>query len=84
MRVVIGLHGQTIFLHGTVALAESQLKMTPDIATKTYDALVPTMTPDGALQASGMAAYAEALPALGIAKDVPAATTYLNTSIVGG
>lgn len=69
---------------GTVALAESQLKMTPEIAAKTYDALVPTMTPDGSLHASGMAAYADALPELGIAKDVPDAKTYLNTSIVGG
>lgn len=69
---------------GTVSLAESELKMDAGIADKTYDALVPTMTPDGALNASALAALADALPDLDIAKTVPEASEYLNTSIIGG
>ena len=63
-----------------IALAVSKLGMKEDIAGKTYDRLMPQFTADGALDAAGLAAYAKALPELGIATAVPEKSAYLDSS----
>lgn len=68
----------------TVQLAVSKLGMPQPIAVKTYDALMGNFTPDGTLNAAGMATYAQALPELGIATTVPSPDNYLTTAIVPG
>lgn len=68
---------------GTVKLAQSALGMSAPIAGKTYDALMPNFTPDGRLNASGLAAYAKALPSLKIATSSPKASDYMTTAITG-
>ncbi|MDP9026641.1 MAG: ABC transporter substrate-binding protein, partial [Actinomycetota bacterium] len=66
-----------------VALAVSKLNMSNPIAITSYDALIGNFTPGGKLNAAGLAAYAKALPDLGIATSVPKASDYLSTAIVG-
>jgi NitT/TauT family transport system substrate-binding protein len=66
-----------------IALAVSKLGMTNPIAITTYDALIANFTPGGKLNTSGLAAYAKALPELGIATSVPKESGYLTTAIVG-
>jgi NitT/TauT family transport system substrate-binding protein len=66
-----------------VALAVSKLGMTNPIAITTYDALIGNFTPDGKLNASGLAGYAKALPDLGIATTAPKQSSYMTTTIVG-
>jgi NitT/TauT family transport system substrate-binding protein len=67
----------------TVKLAMDKLGMTDAIAVKTYGALIGSFTPDGKLNTSGLAAYAKALPDLGIATNVPKASSYMTSSIIG-
>lgn len=67
----------------TVQLAVTKLGMSQPIAVKTYEATMGNFTPDGKINATGMASYATALPKLGIATAAPKEATYLNTSITG-
>lgn len=68
----------------TVQLAVSKLSMDQAIATQTYDALASKFTPGGAINTAGMAAYAKALPQLGIATSAPAESAYLSTAVKPG
>lgn len=68
----------------TIALAVSKLKLPAPIAQKTYEDLIGNFTPDGKLNAAGLAGYAKALPTLGIASTSPAESNYLSTAIVPG
>jgi ABC-type nitrate/sulfonate/bicarbonate transport system substrate-binding protein len=66
----------------TVALAVAKLGMPQPIAEKTYDGLIGGFSSDGSVNAAGMAAYAKALPDLGIATSSPSESTYLSSAIV--
>jgi NitT/TauT family transport system substrate-binding protein len=68
---------------GTVALCESKLKMTPEVAAKTWTELAPDFTANGKINKQGLRAYAEQLPALGIAKTSPPESAYLDTGFAG-
>jgi NitT/TauT family transport system substrate-binding protein len=68
----------------TVQLAVSKLGMPEPIAVQTYDELMGSFTPNGALNAAGMATYAQALPELGISTTAPSPDTYMTTAIVSG
>jgi NitT/TauT family transport system substrate-binding protein len=61
---------------GTVALEVSKLGMKRDVATKTYQELAGDFTPGGKVSTAGLKAYADQLPALGIAKSVPEESSY--------
>ena len=74
---------EVLTLQDAVALAVSKLGMTNPIAITTYDALIGNFTPDGKLNASGLAGYAKALPDLGIATTAPKQSSYMTTTIVG-
>lgn len=63
---------------GTVSLAESKLGMKPAVATQTYQELAPDFTPTGSIDVAGMQQYADQLPALKIAQQVPAQSTWYD------
>jgi NitT/TauT family transport system substrate-binding protein len=63
---------------GTVALQVSKLGMKQEVAAKTYDELAKDFTPDGKISTAGLKAYADQLPALGIAKKAPAESSYYD------
>lgn len=66
-----------------IALAVDQLGMSEDLASKTYDQLIDKFTADGAVNTDGLAAYAKALPGLGIADAAPAEDAYYNPALAG-
>lgn len=67
----------------TIALAVEQLGMKEDIAGKTYDQLIGEFTADGKIDTAGLAAYAKALPGLGIADVSPDESAYYNPAFAG-
>jgi len=69
---------------GTVKIAVDKLALPEAVAKKTYEAYIGNFTPDGAINATGLANYAKAIPELGIGATAPAESDYLNTSITSG
>ena len=67
---------------GTVQLASARLGMTPDVATKTYDALMPDFTPTGVINLAGLAAFAQALPGLKLAPSTPSQDSYYTGAFI--
>ena len=67
---------------GTVQLASARLGMTPDVATKTYDALMPDFTPTGVINLAGLAAFAQALPGLKLAPSTPTQGSYYTGAFI--
>lgn len=68
----------------TVKIAVAKLALPEAVAKQTYEAYIDNFTPDGSINAAGLANYAKAIPDLGIAATAPAQSDYLNTSIVSG
>ena len=66
----------------TVQLATAQLGMTPDVAGKTYDTLMPDFTPTGAINLAGLAAFAQALPSLKLAPTSPSQDSYYTGAFI--
>jgi NitT/TauT family transport system substrate-binding protein len=85
---VVGLtkaYSQAItFLRGnqgaTVPVAVAKLGMTQGVAVRAYQELAGDFTPDGKINTAGLRAYADQLPALGIAKTAPAEPAYYDAS----
>jgi NitT/TauT family transport system substrate-binding protein len=61
-----------------IALAVEDLGMKEDIASRTYDELIGQFSADGAIDLEGLAAYASALPDLGIAETSPEQSAYFS------
>ncbi|CAN5677563.1 ABC transporter substrate-binding protein [soil metagenome] len=66
----------------TVALGVKKLGAPEPIVKQTYAELMDKFTPDGKINKAGLAAYAKALPDLGIATSSPSESDYLSTTIV--
>jgi len=66
----------------TVQLATTSLGMTPDVAGKTYDTLMPDFTPTGAINLAGLAAFAQALPGLKLAPTSPSQDSYYTGAFI--
>ncbi|WNM28476.1 ABC transporter substrate-binding protein [Demequina capsici] len=67
----------------TVAIAMDKLGMSDSIAQGTYDQLMSNFTTDGSIDVDGLAAYASALPSLGIADTSPDQSAYFNDALQG-
>ena len=62
----------------SVSLSVAKLGMKQDVATRTFQELAGEFTADGKINLNGLKAYAESLPALNLAKKVPAESDYYD------
>ncbi|MFI5897882.1 hypothetical protein ACIA5D_48155 [Actinoplanes sp. NPDC051513] len=66
--------------HAAEATRARPVAITQDVAGKTFKELAGDFTPDGKLSTAGLKAYADQLPTLGIAKTVPAESSYYDSA----
>ncbi|GIF26662.1 NitT/TauT family transport system substrate-binding protein [Actinoplanes tereljensis] len=62
----------------TVQLSVAKLAMKEPVAVQTFDELAKDFTANGKINVNGLRAYAESLPGLGLAKQVPAEADYYD------
>jgi NitT/TauT family transport system substrate-binding protein len=66
-----------------VRLSVAKLGMKQDVAVRTFDELAKDFTANGTINVNGLMSYARSLPALDLAKDVPAEADYYDPGFAG-